>query len=46
MTMTRCLTCGKDVHITHDEDECTGEPNLRTPNDVLPAELTGDEDER
>jgi len=34
MTMTYCRTCGKDVHITHDESECEGEPNLRTPDSL------------
>jgi hypothetical protein len=31
MTMGYCRTCGRDVHITHDESECTGEPNVRVP---------------
>lgn len=34
MTMTSCRTCGRDVHLTHDADECTGEPDLRVPDDL------------
>jgi len=34
MTMTYCRTCQRDVHITHDEEECTGEPNLRVPDEL------------
>jgi hypothetical protein len=32
MTMSYCRTCGRDVHITHDADECDGEPDLRVPD--------------
>lgn len=34
MTMTYCRTCDADVHITHDAEDCSGEPNLKVPSDL------------
>ena len=36
MTMCYCRTCGRDVHITHKEEDCDGEPNLSTPDSLKP----------
>jgi len=39
MTMTYCHSCGRDVHITHDDDECDGtddKPNVDTPRSCIP----------
>lgn len=32
MTMTRCLSCGEDVHITHSTAECPGDAQLEVPD--------------
>ncbi len=36
MTMCYCRTCGRDVHITHKEEDCDGDPDLSTPDCLKP----------
>jgi hypothetical protein len=44
--MTYCRTCEKDVHITHDADECTGEPDKRVPDELREREQLAHREKR